>query len=155
MVRCVVKLGPRAETFRISVGHRKSTSCFVGLSLQESENINARVQMNCRARLSTERKRKVQTAQWKTSSEIQRRTKTDREAQSELVFTHHRGKICRYVEPVSDAIVKWERRNNVCVSERHEASRDTFLKASPEMEKITPSKPIFTHHRKENLCRCV
>jgi hypothetical protein len=101
------------------------------------------------------RKRKVQTAQWKTSSDIQRRTKTDREAQSKLVFTHHREKICRYVEPVSDAIVKWETRNNVCVTERHGASRDTFLKASPEMEKITPSKSIVTHHRKVNVCRCV
>jgi hypothetical protein len=161
-----VKLGPRAETFRISVGHRKSTSCFVGLSLQENENINARMQMNCRARMSTESVKckplnnvcvneAGPDTVWKTSSEIQRRTKTDREAQSKLVFTHHRGKICRYVEPVSDAIVKWETRNNGCVSERHEASRDTFLKASPEMEKITPSKPIFTHHRKENLCRCV
>jgi hypothetical protein len=172
MVRCVVKLGPRAETFRISVGHRKTTSCFVGLSLQESENINARMQMNCRARMSTESVKckplnnvcvneAGPDTVWKTSSEIQRRTKTDREAQSKLVFTHHRGKICRYVEPVSDAIVKWETRNNVCVSERHEAGRDTFLNASLETEKRTnagreaPNKSVFTHHREKSLCRCV
>jgi hypothetical protein len=142
-----VKLGARAETFHISVGHRKSTSCFVGLSLQETENINARVQMNCRARMSTEsvkckppsnvcvRHEAGPDTFWKTSSEIQKRTKTDRETQSKLVSTHHREKICRYVEPVTDAIVKWKTRNNVCVSERHEAGQDTFLKASPEMEK--------------------